>query len=228
MEKRLSMFLASLFLCVGAALAQVQVKGTIISADDGEPLPGASVKVVGSKTGTVTDINGDFVISVPDNDTRLEISHIGMLPRVIRARNGMRISLDTDNKILDELIVTAYGTQTKAQFTGSASVMNAEELDKYQVTNAIDALKGRASGVQINNASGQPGMSSTIRIRGINSLNAASDPLIAFSTGVLTKRVIFPAGFALITSSFISFSFCVSGSRSIRAPLHGIHYRRRI
>ena len=178
MEKRLSMFLASLFLCVGAALAQVQVKGTIISADDGEPLPGASVKVVGSKTGTVTDINGDFVISVPDNNTRLEISHIGMLPRVIKARNGMRISLDTDNKILDELIVTAYGTQTKAQFTGSASVMNAEELDKYQVTNAIDALKGRASGVQINNASGQPGMSSTIRIRGINSLNAASDPLI--------------------------------------------------
>ncbi|MBQ6432539.1 MAG: SusC/RagA family TonB-linked outer membrane protein [Bacteroidaceae bacterium] len=178
MEKRLSMFLASLFLCVGAALAQVQVKGTIISADDGEPLPGASVKVVGAKTGTVTDINGDFVISVPDNNTRLEISHIGMLPRVIRARNGMRISLDTDNKILDELIVTAYGTQTKAQFTGSASVMNAEELDKYQVTNALDALKGRASGVQINNASGQPGMSSTIRIRGINSLNAASDPLI--------------------------------------------------
>ena len=178
MEKRLSMFLASLFLCVGAALAQVQVKGTIISADDGEPLPGASVKVVGSKTGTVTDINGDFVISVPDNNTRLEISHIGMLPRIVKARNGMRISLDTDNKILDELIVTAYGTQTKAQFTGSASVMNAEELDKYQVTNAIDALKGRASGVQINNASGQPGMSSTIRIRGINSLNAASDPLI--------------------------------------------------
>ena len=178
MEKRLSMFLASLFLCVGAALAQVQVKGTIISADDGEPLPGASVKVVGSKSGTVTDINGDFVITVPDNNTRLEISHIGMLPRIVKARNGMRISLDTDNKILDELIVTAYGTQTKAQFTGSASVMNAEELDKYQVTNAIDALKGRASGVQINNASGQPGMSSTIRIRGINSLNAASDPLI--------------------------------------------------
>ena len=74
MEKRLSMFLSGLFLCVGMAVAQVQVKGTIISADDGEPLPGASIKVLGTKTGTVTDMNGDFVISVPNSDTRLEIS----------------------------------------------------------------------------------------------------------------------------------------------------------
>ena len=178
MEKRLMLFLSGLFLCVGMAIAQTQVKGTIISADDGEPLPGASVKIQGEKMGTTTNLDGEFTITVPSADTRLQISHIGMLPRVVKARNGMRIALDTDNKLLDEVMVVTYGTQTKAQFTGSASIMKSEELEKYQVTNAVDALKGRASGVQINNTSGQPGMASTIRIRGINSLNAGNSPLI--------------------------------------------------
>ena len=151
MEKRLMLFLSGLFLCVGMAIAQTQVKGTIISADDGEPLPGASVKIQGEKMGTTTNLDGEFTITVPSADTRLQISHIGMLPRVVKARNGMRIALDTDNKLLDEVMVVTYGTQTKAQFTGSASIMNSEELEKYQVTNAVDALKGRASGVQITN-----------------------------------------------------------------------------
>lgn len=178
MEKRLMLFLSGLFLCVGMAIAQTQVKGTIISADDGEPLPGASVKIQGEKMGTTTNLDGEFTITVPSADTRLQISHIGMLTRVVKARNGMRIALDTDNKLLDEVMVVTYGTQTKAQFTGSASIMNSEELEKYQVTNAVDALKGRASGVQITNTSGQPGMTSSIRIRGINSLNAGNNPLI--------------------------------------------------
>ncbi len=178
MEKRLTVFLACLFLSFGMAMAQITVKGTVIGADDGEPLPGASVKVVGTKSGTVTDMNGHFTIEVPTEQTRLELSHIGMITRVIRARNGMQIALDTDNRILDEVMVVAYGTQTKAQFTGSASVMKAEDLEKYQVTNALDALKGRASGVQITNASGQPGSSGSILIRGINSLNAGNSPLI--------------------------------------------------
>ena len=178
MEKRLTAILACLFFVMGGAFAQIQVKGTIISSDDGEPLPGASVKVVGEKTGTVTDLNGQFTITVPNADSRLELTHIGMLRRVVKARNGMQIALDTDNQILDEVMVVAYGTQTKAQFTGSASIMSSEELEKYQVTNAIDALKGRASGVQITNVSGQPGSTGTIRIRGINSLNAGNAPLI--------------------------------------------------
>ena len=179
MEKRLSMFLASLFLCVGAALAQVQVKGTIISADDGEPLPGASVKIVGEKTGTVTNINGDFVITVPSNDTRLEISHIGMVPRVVKARNGMRISLDTDNRMLDEVMVTAFGQQTKTSFTGSAVVVNAEDLNKKITTNVADALVGAVPGLQIRGSSGAPGAGSgAINIRGISSMFADTEPLI--------------------------------------------------
>ena len=110
MEKRLTMLMSALFLCVGMAMAQITVKGTVISADDGEPLPGAAVKVLGQKTGTTTDMNGNFTIQVPDANSRLEFTHIGMLPRVIKARNGMQIALDTDNRLLDEVMVVAYGT----------------------------------------------------------------------------------------------------------------------
>lgn len=172
------LFLGSLFLCVGIAFAQTQVKGTIISADDGEPLPGASVKILGEKVGTTTNLDGEFTITVPNADARLEISHIGMLRRVVRARNGMRISLDTDNRQLDEVMVVAYGTAKKSAFTGSAVQIGSDEIAKVQVTNPADALKGKVAGVQLTNTSGAPGQTSpSIRIRGINSVNAGKAPL---------------------------------------------------
>ena len=173
------MFLSGLFLCIGMAVAQVQVKGTIISADDGEPLPGASVKVLGTKTGTVTDMNGDFVISVPDSETRLEISHMGMITRVVKARNGMRIALDTDNRMLDEVMVVAFGQQTKESFTGSATVINADDLKKKTTANVANALIGEVPGLQITGQSGAPGAGSgNIYIRGISSLYSDVSPLI--------------------------------------------------
>ncbi len=177
MEKRLSMFLSGLFLCVGMAVAQVQVKGTIISADDGEPLPGASIKVLGTKTGTVTDMNGDFVITVPNADTRLEITHMGMLPRVIKARNGMRISLDTDNKLLDEVMVIGYGTTKRSTFTGSAVELKSEEIANHVTSTATNALIGKVAGIQATGVSAGPGSAPTIRIRGFGSFNASDEPL---------------------------------------------------
>lgn len=181
MEKRLSMLLASLFLCVGLAMAQVTVKGTIITADEGEPLPGASVKVLGTKTGTTTNANGEFTITVPDGNTRLEITHIGMLPRVVRARNGMQIALDTDNRLLDEVMVVAFGQQTKSSFTGSATVVGADELSKKIVANVQDALVGAVPGLQIRGASGTPGSDSgKMNIRGVSGIytNQNSSPLV--------------------------------------------------
>ena len=178
MEKRLSMFLASLFLCVGIAVAQVQVKGTVISADDGEPLPGVSVKIVGDKAGTVTNIDGDFVITVPNADTRLQFSHIGMVTRIVKARNGMRISLDSDESLMNEVLVQGFGTATKASFTGSAKVITSEDLAKSQVTSVTDALAGVVPGLQTVSSNGAPGATATIRIRGFSSLNASNDPLI--------------------------------------------------
>ncbi|MBQ9285298.1 MAG: TonB-dependent receptor plug domain-containing protein, partial [Bacteroidaceae bacterium] len=172
------MFLASLLLCVGAALAQVQVKGTVISADDGEPLPGVSVKIVGDKAGTVTNIDGDFVITVPNADARLQFSHIGMITRVVKARSGMRISLDSDESLMNEVLVQGFGTATKASFTGSAKVITSEDLAKSQVTSVTDALAGVVPGLQTVSSNGAPGATATIRVRGFSSLNASNDPLI--------------------------------------------------
>ena len=179
MEKRLTAILACLFFVMGGAFAQIQVKGTIISSDDGEPLPGASVKVVGEKTGTVTDLNGQFTITVPNAESRLELTHIGMLRRVVKARNGMQIALDTDNTMLDEVMVVAFGQQTKSSFTGSAVVLNSDDLNKKITTNIADALTGSVAGLQIRGGSGAPGAGQgSINIRGIASMFAETDPLI--------------------------------------------------
>lgn len=179
MKKRLSMILASLFLFVGMAMAQTQITGTVVSSEDGQPVIGASVKVVGTKTGTVTDTDGNFSLSVPTNGTKLEVSYIGMLTKSVKASSKMKVSLDPDNKTLDEVMVVAYGTAKKSAFTGSASVIKAEEIGKIQTANPVNALTGKVPGVQINSATGQPGQESfKIRIRGISSINASNDPLI--------------------------------------------------
>ena len=178
MEKRLMTLLTMLLLVVGGAFSQTKVNGTVVSQDDGQPVIGASVMIVGTSTGTVTDANGRFSLTVPAGKKTLRISYIGMEPIEVSARPNMRIMLTSDTKALDEVIVVAYGTQKKSAFTGSAAVVGTEEIGKVQVTNAVDALKGKAAGVQINTVTGQPGATPTIRIRGVNSINADSDPLI--------------------------------------------------
>ena len=171
------LFLGSLFLCVGIAFAQTQVKGSVISADDGEPLPGASVKILGQKTGTTTNLDGEFTITVPSIDTRLEFSHIGMLPRVIKARNGMRIALDTDDKLLEEVMVVGYGTSTRSAFTGSAVELKSEDITSHVTSTATSALVGKVPGITATTSDGAPGSAPTIRIRGIGSYMASSTPL---------------------------------------------------
>ncbi len=191
MEKRLTMLMSALFLCVGMAMAQITVKGTVISADDGEPLPGAAVKVLGQKTGTTTDMNGNFTIQVPDANSRLEFTHIGMLPRVIKARNGMQIALDTDNRLLDEVMVVAYGTTKRSTFTGSAVEVKSEDITNHVSSTATNALIGKVAGVQATGVSAGPGSSPTIRIRGFGSMEASTTPLyiidgVPMAAGVVT------------------------------------------
>ena len=177
MEKRIMTFIACLFLSIGMALAQTHVSGQVTSSEDGAPVIGASVKVVGSKTaGTVTDVNGGFSLNVPEN-AKIEISSIGMVTKIVKAGKNMNVVLDTDQHSIDEVMVIAYGTQKKSAFTGSAAVVNADDIGKVQVQNPVNALVGRASGVQINTASGQPGSNPTVLIRGISSINAGNSPL---------------------------------------------------
>ena len=177
MEKRLMTLAASVLLSTGVALAQSQVSGKVTSTEDGQPVIGASVKVVGSNIGTVTDIDGNFSVNAPAG-AKLEITYIGMEPQTVKAGRNLKIALSPDQHSLDEVMVIAYGTQKKSAFTGSAAVVGSKEIGKVQVTNAADALKGKAAGVQLNTASGQPGSTPTIRIRGFNSINAGNDPLI--------------------------------------------------
>ncbi len=177
MEKRLIMFMTALFLMVGTALAQTKVNGTVTSQDDGQPVIGASVLVVGTQVGTVTDTNGQFSLTVPAGKRMLRITYVGMEPIEVSARPNMRILLTSDQKALDEVIVVAYGTAKKSSFTGSAESVNAEDIDLRPISSVTKALEGNVSGVQMTSSSGQPGSSPSIRIRGFGSINASSSPL---------------------------------------------------
>ena len=181
MKVRLTMLLACLFLCLGGAFAQTQVSGTVVSQDDGLPVIGATVQVPGTNVGAVTDADGKFSLTLPQGSNILRISYVGMEPIEVSARRNMRIELRSDIGSLDEVIVVAYGTAKKSSFTGSASQVNSEEIGKVQVSNAVEAITGKVSGVQINNPTGQPGQTDdnfSIRIRGISSINASNSPLV--------------------------------------------------
>ena len=177
MKQRLTMILVSLFLMAGVALAQTKVNGTVTSQEDGQPVIGASVLVVGTQIGTVTDANGKFSLTCPEGKNTLRITYIGMEPIEVSARPNMRIVLTSDQTALDEVIVVAYGTTKKSSFTGSAQSVGGEKIELRPITNVAKGLEGQVSGVQMTSADGQPGSAPSIRIRGYGSINASSAPL---------------------------------------------------
>lgn len=165
------------------ALAQNRtVSGTVVSAADDEPLPGASVQPVGGGVGVATDVDGNFTISVPKNVTKLTVSYIGMIAQTVDITSDkLVIKLQNAANVLDDVIVTAYGQSTRQAFTGTAAVVSAAEIEKTQVSNVLNALTGKAPGLQVFNSSGQPGSGpSQMRIRGVSSVNSSVDnePLI--------------------------------------------------
>ena len=176
MEKRLMTFIVSLFLSIGMALAQTQVSGIVTSSEDGQPVVGAAIKVVGTNTGTVTDIDGKFSLNVAA-DAKLEITYIGMNTKTVKAGRNMKIILEPDAHNLDEVMVVAYGKAKKSSFTGSAAVLKNEKIADRQVTNITQALSGEIAGVQVTQPSGKPGEASTIRVRGIGSWSSSNAPL---------------------------------------------------
>jgi hypothetical protein len=116
MEKRLTLFFVSLFLFVGSALAQTKVSGTVLSQEDGQPIIGAAVKVVGTSTGMLTDVNGRFSVTLPEGKTELEVTYLGYESKTVKAKNGMRVFLKTDAKMVEEVVVVAYGGFTARHF----------------------------------------------------------------------------------------------------------------
>lgn len=177
---RIKVLLLSLLLVVIGqltALAQ-NVVGGVVSDENGDPIIGAQVKVKGSKIGTATDIDGKFTLPSVKSGETLEINYLGMKSVSAKAFGNMKVTLVSEDRQLDEVIVVAYGEQKKSSFTGSAGVVGNEQISKRQVNNVVDALNGQVAGVQMINTSGDPNSTPTIRIRGISSINAGKDPLI--------------------------------------------------
>ncbi|MCD8185987.1 MAG: TonB-dependent receptor plug domain-containing protein, partial [Rikenellaceae bacterium] len=175
------LFYAGLFwmLFSGIAWAQnVTVSGTVTDAATGEPISYATVSVQGTTLGTATDEQGFYSITVPPG-RELTFSFVGY--QTVREPVGNRVRIDiglrSEATVLDEVIVVAYGTTTRASFTGSASVVSADQLETRSLTNLASGLEGNASGVQVTAAHGQPGESASIRIRGFGSYGASNSPL---------------------------------------------------
>ena len=171
-----------LFLFWGIALTvfsqNIQIKGVIVGGQDSEPLPGVNVVVKGNVSiGTITDIDGNFSLSVP-SDATLSISYIGYKSQEVPVRGlrNFQIVLKEDVEALDEVVVIGYGVQKKSVVTASIARVGADELDKVSPVRIDNALKGLAAGVTVTSASGQPGAASRIRVRGIGTINN-SDPL---------------------------------------------------
>ena len=158
------------------SIAQDSVSGTVTDAD-GIPLPGATVIVQGTSTGVSTDFDGNYQINAAQGET-LVFSFVGYDEQTASVDgNTINVSLQTSNE-LDEVVVVAYGTQSKASLTGSVSVIDAEQIENSTYSNPVKSLEGLVSGLRIVQSNAVPGSSPTIRIRGFGSINASSAPLI--------------------------------------------------
>ena len=177
MKQRLTMFFACLFLSIGMALAQSRLTGTVTSAEDGQPVVGASVKAKGLNAGAVTNVDGEFTINVPVG-TELEITYLGMVPKTVKAANNMRIVLESDSHTLEGVVVTGYGSARKlGTIAGSVSSVSGDALSLRPSASVSDALQGQVAGLQVFTSSGEPSAVSSMTIRGVTSINASTEPL---------------------------------------------------
>lgn len=164
-----------IFMGVAPVMAQQTISGTV-SASDG-PLPGASVIIKGTTTGTTTDFDGNYSIEAGQNDVLL-FSYIGYEPQEIQVNNQTVINvLLNEGNQLDEVVVIGYGTTTKKDLTGSVSSVSSDEITQIPASRVDQVLQGRAAGVQVTQASGAPGAGTTIRVRGGNSITGSNEPL---------------------------------------------------
>jgi TonB-linked SusC/RagA family outer membrane protein len=170
----------------GATWAQRTVTGSVTGADDGTPIPGVNVLLKGSSVGTVTDIEGNYQISVPDDGSVLVFSFIGLVTEEVLVGNQSTINMimSADLQQLEEIIVTAYGTSTVKDFTGSATAISSKDIELRQVTNPLAAIEGNSTGVQFITPSGAPGAAPEIVIRGVGTLNGGTTNPLYIVDGV--------------------------------------------
>lgn len=158
---------------------QEQVTGQVIDSQTGEALPGVNILVKGTETGTSTDVNGEYEVTVSSLNGILVFSYVGYqtLEITIEGRATIDVSLQSQALIGEELVVVGYGVQEAEDITGSVSSVSAEEINKVVATNAAQAIQGRVAGVNVSQVGYNPGENATVRIRGTRSITATNDPL---------------------------------------------------
>ena len=186
------LLLACLFVGIGLVTAQTQkVTGVVISEEDGQPVIGASVLVKGTQIGTITGVDGDFTLpNVPSSAKTLQISYIGMQAQEVAIASHVKITLKPDTELLDEVVIVGYGTGKKlGSVVGSVASVGGKKLEKNPTVNFTDALAGQVSGLSVLSSSGDPSKSATIRLRGVNSINAGNTPLFILDGAPISSSV---------------------------------------
>lgn len=226
--KKLTFLLLCLVLGIGLASAQTtQVTGTVISAEDGEPIIGASIVVKGTTNGTVTDYDGKFSLSVPSSAKTLVISFVGMKTQELAIKPVMKITLESSSQALDEVVVVGYGTAKKVgTVVGSISRVTSEKIAARPVSNVMDALQGQVPGLQIYNNSGDPGDKSTSPssyLRGVGSLTAGNEPLYVVDGTPVSSDIMYmlnPNDFANVTVLKDASATSIYGSRAANGVIY--------
>lgn len=177
-HKLLSFFVGSMILTSVAFAQEKKVSGRVTGAD-GKPLAGVTIAVQGSNVATQTDVNGNYSLSVPTGKV-IVFRSVGFADKTLIVKEGQsafNVILDNSENSLQEVIVTAYGTQTKESIAGSISTLKSKDLEQVQSANVVQSLAGKVGGVQIRSTSGQPGAPATVRFRGLGSISSSNDPL---------------------------------------------------
>lgn len=176
--KRVTYLLLCLFASIAFATAQTtKVTGTVVSADDDNPIIGASVVVAGTTTGTVTDYNGAFTLDVPSSAKKLIISYIGMKSVEVAVKPVIQVLMESDSQNLEEIVVVGYGTQKKKDVTSSIAKVSGDALSNLAAPSFDTQLAGRAAGVQVTTPSGVLGAGPQFKVRGMSTISSSSQPL---------------------------------------------------
>ena len=166
----------ALLLAITSASAQVMVTGTVTASEDGSPLPGVSIVVAGSTVGTISDIDGQYRIEVPEGAT-LQFSCVGYKTQQQKAQSVLNIVMETDAIMMEEVVSLGYSSVKKAELSSAVVTVSGEALTDVTSADVGNMLQGKIAGVQVTNAGGQPGEAAEIRIRGTGSITASSAPV---------------------------------------------------
>lgn len=176
MKKLVLLTFAMCFMAL-SAYADLTIRGHVIDADNGEPLIGATIQGEGVSQSTATDVDGRFVLTLPNHVKNVYVSYVGYEPQQLPATDNMVVKMKTNDQLLTEVVVTGYGTVKRAAFTGAAAILDGDVLTKKSDANFVKALEGNVTGVQMNNSTSMPGTWSSIFVRGRGSINSGTQPL---------------------------------------------------